>query len=99
MASAALLAAAFRSLRMEWWSAAAGWVTAVGTAAALTGLQQCQAMAKRAVVAVTGGDWRSAAGCGVPDHFAKNDGAPHIWYILHTPLSVYSMAKLQRVFD
>ena len=71
MTSAALLAAAFRSLRMTWWSAAVGWVAVVGTAAALTELQQCQAVAKRAVVAVTGDGWRGATGCGVSDHFAK----------------------------
>ena len=71
MTSAALLAAAFRSLRMTWWSAAVGWVAVVGTAAALTELQQCQAVAKRAVVAVTGDGWRGAAGCGVSDHFVK----------------------------
>ena len=71
MTSAALLAVAFRSLRMTWWSAAVGWVTVVGTAAALTELQRCQAMAKRVVGAVTGYDWRGAAGCGVSDLFLK----------------------------
>ena len=50
-------------------------------------------------VAVTGDDGRGATGCGIPDHLAWSDGAPHRWNIMHTPLSVYSMAELQRVFD
>ena len=37
------------SLRVAWWSAAAGWVTVVGTAAAPIGLQPSRAMARRAV--------------------------------------------------
>ena len=71
MTSAALLAVAFRSLRMKWRGAAGSWVTVVGTTAALTELQRCQAMAKRAVVTVTGDGWRGATGCGVSDNFVK----------------------------
>jgi hypothetical protein len=38
-----------KSLRVARWNATAGWVTVVGTAAAPSGLQPCQAMARRAV--------------------------------------------------
>ena len=56
---------------MKGQDAAGSWVTIVGTTAALTELQRRQAMAKRAVVTVTGDDWRGADDGGVSDHFVK----------------------------
>ena len=70
MASAAPLAAALQITSRSGVECCSGLGTVVGTDAALIGLQPYRAMAKRAVVVVTGDGWRGAAGGGVSDHLA-----------------------------